>query len=205
MASDISLKLDHTRPTRLSRDGKGDINEDDINTIFENLEADGNEALALQNVAEEKRSSKRSVEVRFIRQSKNLTIPYKDSIRQLINDFLSIYAKRYGDESIPESAGIELVTFVVDANGSLSRPQIAHYVEKTHDASDALRGSRKVYEIATGEFVDTPVYDGELLNSGNQFQGPAIVEYGGTTISVISGQQASVDNLKGISIKSVKI
>jgi N-methylhydantoinase A len=204
VASDISLKLDHTQPTRLTREGKGDLNEEDIKVIFETLEQKGNEALALQNVPSAQRSLKRNVEIRFIRQSKNLTVPYSDSIIQLTNDFLSMYAKRYGEESIPETAGFELVTFFVEAIGTLSRPELAIYAQEGRDSSAALRGSRMVYEMSSGEFIDTPVYDGDLLTSGNQFQGPAIVEYEGTTISILSGQIATVNKLLGISIKRAK-
>jgi len=204
VASDVALKLDHTQPTRLSRDGEGDIDEDEILAIFEKLEVEGNKALGAQNVPAQNRSLKRSVEVCFIRQSKNLTVPYPGSIQQLTADFLAMYAKRYGTEAIPETAGFELVTFVVEAIGSLSRPELAAYESKGDDASAARRGERVVYDMSSGKFVETPVYDGDLLCCDNHFTGPAIVEYEGTTISILSGQQASVDKLLGISIKGVK-
>jgi len=204
VASDVSLKLDHTQPTRLTRDNKGDIDEAEIETIFASLEARGNEQLGVQNVSSDKRSLKRTVELRFIRQSKNLTVPYAGSISKLTDDFLSMYAKRYGDESIPESAGFELVTFVVEAIGSLSRPELAVYEQSSADSSVALRGSRPVYEMSKAEFIDTPIYDGDLLACGNEFHGPAIVEYEGTTISILADQVASVNKLLGISIKRAK-
>jgi len=200
-ASDISLKIEHTEPTRLTRSGEGSLSDSNINKIFDDLREKGSEALAQQNISEDFRLFKCNVDMRFIRQSKNLTIPYKGTLCQLIDDFIVEYGKRYGQESIPEATGFELVTFVVEATGKLPRPELASYASSGPDASDALLGRRLVYDLTLEKFAETPVYVGEQLKSGNQFHGPAIVEYEGTTISILSGQVATVNELLGISIK----
>jgi N-methylhydantoinase A len=41
--------------------------------------------------------------------------------------------------------------------------------------------------------VDTPVFDGGALGAGATIVGPAIVEQPGTTVVLLSGQQARLD------------
>ena len=127
---------------------------------------------------------KRIVEMRFIRQTKSLSIHFPGSIEGLVQNFLDAYSKRYGEEAIPDSAGFEFVTYVVEARGVLSRPEFTRHPSVGADASSALKGSRPVYDLATEAFIDTPVYEGDLLQSGNEFIGPAIVEYVGTTVAI---------------------
>ena len=43
------------------------------------------------------------------------------------------------------------------------------------------------------EYVDTPIFDGDRLRSGNVVPGPSIIEYPGTTVVVYSGQRAVMD------------
>jgi N-methylhydantoinase A/oxoprolinase/acetone carboxylase beta subunit len=41
--------------------------------------------------------------------------------------------------------------------------------------------------------VDTPIYDGPSLPACAEVLGPAIIEHPGTTIVVLAGQTASID------------
>ena len=90
------------------------------------------------------------------------------------------------------------MTFVVDAQGHLPRPQLARHEVAGEDA--AARGTRRAFDAAQGSFVDTATYAGPELRPGNRLPGPAIIEYPGTTVVVLSGQHARVDELLGISI-----
>jgi N-methylhydantoinase A len=51
-----------------------------------------------------------------------------------------------------------------------------------------------VYFETHGDYVDTPVYDGALVQPGNLIPGPAIVEEPDTTIVVYPGQEAMLDH-----------
>ena len=44
--------------------------------------------------------------------------------------------------------------------------------------------------------VDTPVYDGPALAPQCAFDGPAIIEHPGTTIVVLRGQTARIDEFR---------
>ncbi len=201
VASDIRLNTTRTLPKRYGRDGEGDIDLADMEEVFSQLESQANETLAQQHVPADKRKMQRIVEMRFIRQTKSLSISFPGSIEGLVNNFLDAYGKRYGAESIPDSTGFEFVTYVVEARGELSRPEFTRHPTVGADASSALKGSRPVYDLSEQAFVDTPVYDGALLQSGNRFIGPAVVEYVGTTVAIPPDRLVSIDEWLSISIK----
>lgn len=201
VASDIKLNLGRAQPKRVSREGKGDISLDEMEAVFTDLEQQANEALELQNVAADKRHFHKEVEVRFIRQTKSMSIPFPGSIEGLIENFLAAYQKRYGAEALPDKAGLEFVTYVMEASGELSRPECARYPFVGEDASTALKGTRAVYDMDDKTFVDTAIYKGEILQSGNKINGPAVIEYEGTTVAITSNQIATIDELLGMSIR----
>jgi len=200
IASDIALTLELAVPMRVAREDAGDsVDPERIEEIFVGLETQAQERLAAQEIPPERRRLTRLVEVRFRRQSKTLPIAWHGSAVELLQDFLRAYAVRYSEDAIPETAGFELVTFVIEARGLLSRPALARY-EPGGGAEPV--GSRPVYDPATGVFVDTPIYRGESLRPGLRLAGPAVVEYAGTTVALASGQTATMDELLGISIRA---
>jgi N-methylhydantoinase A len=199
IASDVALAVELSAPMRLSRDGGGaEADSDELEALFAGLEERARASLRAQGIRQEDEGLHRFVEVRFTRQTKALPVSYRGSAELLLADFLAAYAQRYGAESVPDTAGFELVTFVVEARGRLPRPQLTRYPVAGEDAVAALRGRRHVYDPALDDFADTPVYDGPALRPGNRIAGPAVVEYAGTTVALPSAQQAVVDELLGI-------
>lgn len=200
-SSDIALTSELTHPMRLSRALAGaEVESSELERIFAELERRAHEALAAQRVPEQARELERSVEVRFIRQTKALSVPYRGSAEKLVEEFLEIYAGRYGETAVPELAGYEFVTFVVAARGRLRRPTLARSPRGPADPSHARRGERDVYDPTLAEFLPTPVFAGEELAAGAVIEGPAIVEYPTTTLAVCAGQRAELNELLGVEI-----
>src|SRR5581483_4250076 len=114
------LRTELSSPMRLARGALGaDIDAGELESIFSELERSAREQLGAQGVPPERQSLTRVVEVRFIRQTKALEVLDTASPEKLIEDFLDIYARRYGETAVPELAGFELVTFVIGARGTL--------------------------------------------------------------------------------------
>ena len=203
VASDITLSAGRAEPKRYGRDGKGAVELADMEDIFSILEEQANKSLEQQGVPPEQRRFRRVVEVRFIRQTKSLSVPFPGSIEGLVKNFLDAYTKRYGAEAVPEKAGFEFVTYVVEAVGRLPRPDCARYPSAGTDPGHALKCSRPVYDMVEQGFVDTPIYRGEALQPDNRIIGPAIIEYETTTVAVHSGQVGTIDEFLGISIRRV--
>jgi N-methylhydantoinase A len=199
-SSDVSITAELAVPMRLSRaGGAADADPEEVERVFRDLERWASVGLAEQGVLEVQRELARLVEVRFTRQTKALPVPFRGSVERLLEDFLARYAQRYGAEAVPDTAGFELVTFVVAATGRLPRPQPVRRAAGSGEAGP--RSHRRAYDAATGAFADTPVYDGASLAPGNRLEGPAIVEYPGTTVALPSGQAARVDELSNIEIR----
>lgn len=203
VASDITLSAGRAEPKRYGRDGKGTVELADMEDIFSSLEEQADESLEQQGVPPEQRRFRRMVEVRFIRQTKSLSVPFPGSIEGLVKNFLDAYTKRYGAEAVPEKAGFEFVTYVVEAVGRLPRPDCARYPSAGTDPDHALKCSRPVYDMVEQAFIDTPIYRGEALQNGNRIFGPAIIEYETTTVAIHSGQVGTIDEFLGISIRRV--
>jgi N-methylhydantoinase A len=201
VASDVALNVELAAPLRVSRTGGGaEVDPARLEEIFQGLEMRAGERLGAQGIPAERRTLTRIVEVRFTRQTKTIPVRYHGSVPGLLDDFLHAYGVRYSQDAIPETAGFELVTFVVDARGSLPRPQLARHDSAGGDPAAAARATRPAFDAAQEAFVETAIYAGAELRPGNRIAGPAIVEYPGTTVVVLSGQNAQVDELLGISI-----
>ena len=199
-SSDVSITAELAVPMRLSRaGGAADADPERVEEVFRELELRASAGLADQGVPEPARALQRLVEVRFTRQTKALPVPYRGSVETLLEDFLARYAQRYGDEAVPDTAGFELVTFVVAATGRLPRPQPTRHAPATDEPRPTA--TRRAYDAATSAFADTPVYDGAALRPRHRLEGPAIVEYPGTTVALLSGQTANVDELLNIEIR----
>jgi N-methylhydantoinase A len=200
-SSDIALTSELTHPMRLARElGGADVEVAELERIFDGLEQRARESLRAPRVPEEDQEFERSVEMRFIRQTKALAVPYRGSADRLVEDFLAIYARRYGETAVPELAGYELVTFVVAARGRLRRPTLARSPRGAADPAHARRGERDVFDPYEGELVPTPVFSGEALAAGATISGPAIIEYPTTTLALGSGQRAELNELLGVEI-----
>jgi N-methylhydantoinase A len=201
-SSDIALRTELSSPMRVARESLGaEIDADELESIFTELERSAREQLGAQSVAPERQSLSRVVEVRFIRQTKALEVPYAGSPAALIGEFLRIYARRYGEAAVPELAGFELVTFVVLARGTLRRPALRGSASRGAAGPAAPQGERSVYDPLIGDFVSTPVYRGEELRAGDAVEGPAVIQYATTTLALCSGQRAQVGELLEVEIR----
>jgi N-methylhydantoinase A len=200
IASDVLITAEMATPIRVDRASMGaDLDPDLLGRTFADLERRADRGLADQEVPPESRHLDRLVEVRFGRQTKALLVRWSGDPKTLLADFLRLYAERYGAAALPERAGFELVTCIVRGRGRLPRPTLGG---GAGDAAGARKtGRREVFDPIRGDFVETDVYDGLSLRTGEEFAGPLIVEYPTTTVAVVSGQRARVDEFRGIQIR----
>jgi N-methylhydantoinase A len=200
-SSDIALRTELSSPMRVARDSLGaEVDAGELESIFSELERSARAQLGAQGVPPERQSLTRVVEVRFVRQTKALEVGYAGSPETLIEDFLRIYARRYGETAVPETAGFELVTFVVLARGTLRRPALRRSPTRAGGGA-AAHAQRSVYDPLLAKFVPTPVYRGEDLRAGDAVDGPAVIQYATTTLALCSGQRARVGELLEVEIR----
>src|SRR5581483_8755977 len=99
-------------------------------------------------------------------------------------------------------AGVEAITFTVEATSVLPIPTAAWLPDEGADAADALKGERSVHLADGGVPEPVAVYDAERLQPGNELAGPALVEADDTTVLVHPGQRLWVDGLLNLRIET---
>ena len=89
---------------------------------------------------------------------------------------------------------VELLTFRLRAAVPKPSFELRQIAAGPEDAGAALKRTRRAW--FDSEATDVPVYDGELLRSGNRFAGPALIEETTTTVVIPPQYALTVDPLK---------
>jgi N-methylhydantoinase A len=129
-----------------------------------------------------------------------ITLPWarlpNDYEAQLRQSFVRRYEQLYGRGSALAGAQLELVVARLRAKALTPQPKLVKVKKSSaRIPKEAVRKKRDIYWPDLGKRRATPVYDGELLLSGNKIPGPAIVETADTTVVVQPGTRLRVDEL----------
>ena len=96
-------------------------------------------------------------------------------------------------------APVEMVGFHVVATVDIGKLTMTTRQATGRPLEDAQKGTRRV-DYALEGVREAAIYDGERLEPGMAFEGPAIVEDSGTTVVVHPGNHAEVDDFGNIRI-----
>ena len=105
-----------------------------------------------------------------------------------LSDLVDLYRQEVGAGNF---TGLVIREIRLQATAHLTDPEFPEHPSSGESPEEALKNNRSIYH--DGEFRDVPVYDQELLKSGNVVNGPAFVESASTTILIPSGSRYSVD------------
>lgn len=183
------------------------IDEKKMEENFSYLEEVCRQALSRNGVSEEEMTFLRYIDIQYRRQTHQITVPVpSDTVTpEMIDDLVEWFEKKYeelnGKGAAYREAGIEVTTFRVDAVGRMPKPQLREYRSKKGTPLSALMGERDVYFSEEGKFLQTKVYRGSDLTAGGQVDGPAILEYPGTTVVIGPQQIGKMDNRLNIVIE----
>lgn len=170
--------------------------------IYRGLEAEVAAALGRQGVPPTAVSLERWVEMRYRRQMHVIRVPAPagdldgPALDRVAADFEALYARLYGASAAYREAGMEMITYGVDAAAKTHQPELPSLPPAGPDPSPARVGSRRIRWARGRGPEETPVYRGEDLRPGNVLHGPAIAEYRGTTLVVPAGWRADVDRYR---------
>lgn len=151
-------------------------------------------------------SFRRTLYMRYRRQLNELDVPvaYKeyneDDILQIMRDFERRYEEVYGAGSAYSEAGIEVISFRVDAIGSTVKPHIKEYPPAGVSAREALKGHREAYFSVARAFLKASVFDFACLRHGNVIDGPAIAESAVTAVVIPPGWVGRVDRFHNLEL-----
>ena len=192
LLTDLRHDLSVTRRLPLEPASLGGIRES-----MTRLHADADAWFAAEGIAPDRRRLVATADMRYAGQNYELNVPVPELeddaalLDALTANFNAAYDRLY-DYTAPEEA-IEIVTFRLEAYGTVEKPQFQQYEDAGPDAATAISDARAVYMPETGGFVETTVYDRDRLRTGNRIAGPAVIEQMDSTTFVLPGQTATVD------------
>ncbi len=173
------------------------IDLDKVNQLYRDFEAQGKGLLLQEGVREEDMLSAKFMDMRYVGQSYELTIPLPD--KEIVsNDMAKITAlfhkeheRAYG-HCAPEEP-VEIANLKLSATGLISRPELRELRRGETSPQAALLTARQVYFSEIEGFTECSIYDRYRLTQGNIIRGPAIVEDKDATTVIHPGYQAEVD------------
>jgi N-methylhydantoinase A len=188
--SDVRFSLQHSHPL------VPPVDPALVEAIYATMEADGARRLAEADVPVAQQHHERWVEARYRRQVHNLRVPAPSHIdaaglARMLGDFEREYERLFGRGAALKDAGIELVNYGVDSIGTVVPPATSRWSE---GGEVAPRTHRMTWCPRSGAMVRTPIHDGPSLPAQARIAGPAVIEHPGTTIVVLAGQTATIDD-----------
>ncbi|WP_409348457.1 hydantoinase/oxoprolinase family protein [Natronorarus salvus] len=178
-----------------------DVDPADIEAAFESFEGEGRDRLT-GAVSEDQMVLERSLDLRYVGQSFELTVPTPDgrmdaeALATIRERFHDAHEQRYGHSSKDEP--VELVTVRLRARGVVDAPTLSPATTEGAP-TDAIREERTV--VFGGDPHNTRIYERSNLPAGGSFEGPAIVEGSESTVVIRPDQHVSVDEFGTIVVE----
>ena len=178
-----------------------------LNGRLEEIEAHLFKIMEREGFKKEGVEFRRTFFMRYRRQLNELAIPVsakkydENDVLKIMETFDQKYEEVYGEGSAYREAGIELISFTIDAIGKTSKPTLRVYEEGNASPRDALKGSREVFFTKPDkDFHETKIYDYDRLKPGNKIEGPSVIETRITTIVIPPEKVAKVDRYLNVEI-----
>ena len=196
LVAPIAFSAGRTLLTRLDRADWGEIA-----LLYEELTGESTRELASAGVPADQISYQRWAEMRLEGQYHEIEVPLPsgtitaDHLPEIEAAFRSAYAQRYG--RMLEGLPIEALQWRITATGPERAVELRRRPLSAADASAAVKGQRQVYFDGVG-WIDTSVFDRELLVPGMEIEGPAIIEEREATCVIHPGDRAHIDAYQSI-------
>ncbi|MFB3071504.1 MAG: hydantoinase/oxoprolinase family protein, partial [Nitrospirales bacterium] len=135
------------------------------------------------------------LDVRYVGQSYELTVPFSKTYRA---SFDAQHQQRYGYRQ--EDAPIEIVNLRVQGSGRTKPPSLSRLpIEASANASHAVTGTYRL--VLPDGPVLAPHFSRERLRPGNEIDGPAVIIQDDTTIVLGINDHARVDEYANLHIE----
>ena len=180
-----------------------ELDVDEIERAFEGLEAAGATELAREGLPRERIAFVRQVDMRYVGQSFELTIPLAggafgaSQAGELAERFHTEHDRVYGFSAPAEP--VELVSLRLTTVGRIEKPRLRTLAPASGEV--APKEHRQVFFAEAGGFVECAIHDRYALGAGASLAGPAVVEELDSTIVVHPRYAASVDAVGNLVIR----
>ncbi|MBD1588430.1 hydantoinase/oxoprolinase family protein [Pseudomonas typographi] len=187
------VKIDRVRTLQTT------VQDGDLQAVeqsFLELEQEARGVVQESAVQHQKTFVKRLAEGRYKGQGFSLIVPVPDAAlgneqgrQALIEAFENEYRRKFS--RAPSNLKIELVAIRLSVHTEDLIEEGLQFPSRS-GALAAVKQVRKAWFEETGGYVDTTVYNRDLLGSGDTFNGPALVEDAGSTLVVGPNATCSV-------------
>ncbi|WP_431727003.1 hydantoinase/oxoprolinase family protein [Verrucosispora sp. TAA-831] len=172
--------------------GLDEVGLDELEELFKAVEAEAVASLVDQGVPADQAVLERQFEVRYLGQEHSLMVTVgstldRDAVRGAFDE---VHRARYGHTM---DNPLQLLNLRVRGIGRTTRPELGTHPRGDGDPSRALLTHRDAYDFGSRAVVPFAVYDRAVLEPGDTFSGPALVDEGTSTTVVPSGQRVTVD------------
>jgi N-methylhydantoinase A len=168
----------------------------DINRLYQDMVNEAMEEFEVLHIAREDLIIEKSADVRYKGQYHELEIDFPAG--EIISTDIEELEKRFHDMhkelftfSLPW-VPVDLFNLRLIAKVKSKKMDMKKIARGTSDSSAALKRKRQCY--FNGSFIETPIYDGARLKSGNVITGHAIIEDPTSTAVIPPGFQCRVDD-----------
>ena len=175
-----------------------DLDRERLEEEFHGMEGLARGELEQEGLPSERMTSRRFLDVRYVGQSFELNVDYPTSrasrtsegmARAISDSFYRAHLQRFGYADRAEP--VEIVNLRLKLDLAVDKPDLQLEAVAGADASGAQISSVNVV-FREGE-LETPLYDRDLMATGNHISGPALVVQLDTTTVVPPGWQGEVD------------
>lgn len=173
------------------------LQADEVEAVYRGLEQQGRATLAREGVKPADMGFMRHVDMRYVGQSYELTVPLPAGsltpaiIADVLQGFHQEHDRAYGYSAPAEPA--EFVNLRLTATGKIAKPRLREVGPAAGDVSTARKPSRQVYFAEAGGWVECAIYDRYRFGAGHVVEGPAVIEEVDSTTVLHPGYRATVD------------
>ncbi|MHC4225011.1 MAG: hydantoinase/oxoprolinase family protein, partial [Planctomycetota bacterium] len=190
LLSDLQHDYVRTYITPLSR-----LDRARLDMLAGEMIAHGDEQLRQEGVMPDEITHEVALDLRYLKQyhEVTLTVPRDAELPAITEAFHREHNRLYGYDLKEEGTDLELINVRVRSIGRTEKPPLPRLEAGEADPSAARKGRRRAYVPEREAFEQVEIYDGHALRSGNEIEGPALIERTDTTIFVSAGFRARVD------------
>jgi N-methylhydantoinase A len=171
--------------------------QDVVSSSLEALEEQGRRDLALEGIASDKIVIERYLDLRYVGQSYELTIPFDGDMTRAANSFHLAHERRFGYSDPNER--VQVVNVRLKARGIASSPMLERQEIVSNKSAEAVMTSSVIFAGARGPVThQVPIYERAALQPGHTFSGPAIITQYDTTTVVPPEWSVKVDAVSNL-------
>jgi len=171
------------------------IEAEELAMAFAELEGQGKAWLQAENIAPGDGIIVRSADMRYANQGFELSVPWQGdtvepaTIAATIEAFHDKHRELYSFAQ-PDMP-VDIVTLRVSATGRLPQPNFPK-LGKGRPVQECVTGRTRIFE--DGAKVDCLIYDRQAMGAGAEVRGPAIFHQIDTTVLLLKGQTANIED-----------